>query len=233
MQDKLFRKGLVIGIIILFVGACVLPVISGNTGKINNLPSEEKNDEIGVNTLDSDLVGWWSFAEGSDVTAYDYSRNVNDGIINDATCTTNTPSNEGYGLSYGDDDIPPKVTITNPEAGNIYLLGVNISRKIEKWIPQNATACIGGFFFMAKIEANITDKETGVNSSRVYAYIDRKPDDRYKLDYKGSGKYVGNLFTKGIFIEGLNTANLIVEAEDYYDNLGNDTIGLKFYTNII
>jgi len=186
-----------------------------------------------VNILDSDLVGWWSFDEGNGVIAHDYSGNVNDGIIYGATSTMNTPSDEGYGLSFGGDDIPPEVTIINPEAGYIYLLGMKISGKIEKWVPENAIACIGGFFFMAKIEANITDKETGVNSSSVYAYIDRKPDDRYKLDYKGSGKYVGNLFTKGIFIEGLNTANLIVEAEDYYDNLGISMIGLKFYTKIL
>ena len=174
MKDSLLRKSWVIVIIVLFVRASIVPIISGDIGKINTLPSEEENDEI-----------------------------------------------------------PPEVTITNPEAGYIYLLGMKISRKIEKWVPENATACIGGFFFMAKIKANITDKETAVNSSSVYAYIDRKPDVRYKLDFKEPGKYVGNLFTKGIFIEGLNTANLIVEAEDYYDNLGNDTIRLKFYTKIL
>ena len=42
MTNNVFRKGLVIGIIILFVGASVLPVISANTEKINNLSSLEE-----------------------------------------------------------------------------------------------------------------------------------------------------------------------------------------------
>jgi hypothetical protein len=97
MQNRLFRKSLVIGIIILFVGACVIPSISGNIEKINNLPSAE---EISLNTFDSDLVGWWSFDEGSGTTVHDYSGNGNDGIIYGATWTTDTPCDAGYALSF-------------------------------------------------------------------------------------------------------------------------------------
>ena len=35
MQKRLIRKGLVLGIILLFVGASVIPSISGNSSKIN------------------------------------------------------------------------------------------------------------------------------------------------------------------------------------------------------
>ena len=59
MKDSLLKKSLVIGIIILFVGANIVLIICGNIGKIKSLSSKEENDEIGMNTLGSDLVDWW------------------------------------------------------------------------------------------------------------------------------------------------------------------------------
>ncbi|HEC81506.1 MAG TPA: LamG domain-containing protein [Thermoplasmatales archaeon] len=46
------------------------------------------------------LVGYWSFDEGSGSIAHDYSGNGNDGTIYGASWTTDTPSGNGYALSF-------------------------------------------------------------------------------------------------------------------------------------
>jgi hypothetical protein len=77
-MHNLLKRTIVIGTLVLFIGAVALPSICGNLGKLNNLPSEK---ETVLNTFSSDLVGWWSFDEGSGNTAKDHSGNGNDGII--------------------------------------------------------------------------------------------------------------------------------------------------------
>jgi len=72
MSNSNFKKGLIIGIIFLFIGASVLPNISGNIEKINNLQydffgkkqninnnlkAEIKNDLVGKNFPDN--ADWW------------------------------------------------------------------------------------------------------------------------------------------------------------------------------
>ncbi len=47
-------------------------------------------------------VGVWDFNEGSGGTAGDASGNGNDGTINGATFTTDTPSGKGYALSFNE-----------------------------------------------------------------------------------------------------------------------------------
>ena len=48
MTKGLYKKGLVFGIILLFIGASVVPCISGNTEKISPVSSVEINDEVSL-----------------------------------------------------------------------------------------------------------------------------------------------------------------------------------------
>ena len=47
MQKSMFRKGLVLGIVVLFVGASVLPSISGNIGEVINVLDVDVIVDIG------------------------------------------------------------------------------------------------------------------------------------------------------------------------------------------
>ena len=73
MKKRLLRKELVLGIIVLFVGASVVPSISGNFKKMK--------DESGSVALDNNLIGCWHFDEGSGDIAYDSSSHNNNGTI--------------------------------------------------------------------------------------------------------------------------------------------------------
>jgi len=77
-MHNMLNRSIVIGTLVLFIGVVALPGISGNLGKLNNVPSLKKT---GLNPFSSDLVAWWSFDEGSGNIANDYSGNGNDGII--------------------------------------------------------------------------------------------------------------------------------------------------------
>ena len=81
MKNSLFRRSLIWGIIILFIGAAVIPSISGSF-----------NDDY--------VNAYWKFDEGSGNTAYDSSGNGYDGTIYGATWTTDTPSGTGYALNF-------------------------------------------------------------------------------------------------------------------------------------
>ena len=72
---KVYRKGLAIAIIVLFIGASVVPSISGN---IESGFEKIKSDNI--NQFDDGLVSYWSFDEGSGNIVYDDSGNGNDGV---------------------------------------------------------------------------------------------------------------------------------------------------------
>ena len=66
MEGKnVFKRGLVIGIIILFVGASVIPSICGDYKSKVYLISKKIKENI-MGPLDENLVGYWSFIEGED-----------------------------------------------------------------------------------------------------------------------------------------------------------------------
>ena len=77
MRMGLWTKGVVLGIIILFVGAGVVPNIYADN--INN----NKADKTA--SLTSGLVAYWNFDEGSGTTVHDSSGNGNEGMNNGAT----------------------------------------------------------------------------------------------------------------------------------------------------
>ncbi len=81
MRKSKFRKGLVLGIIVLFIGASV---VSSNMS-YNIKPSFNESSR---NEITDGLIGYWSFDEGNGSIAYDYSGFGNNGTVYDATWIT-------------------------------------------------------------------------------------------------------------------------------------------------
>jgi PKD repeat protein len=103
MLKDAFRKGLVFGITVLFVGAGVTPSTNGNCEKQENKLIIEK--KLNFAPSDENLVGYWNFNEGSDATAHDYAGSHHGTIYGSAEWTTDTPSGNGYALVFdGVDD---------------------------------------------------------------------------------------------------------------------------------
>jgi len=100
MKKRMIRKIFVVGIFVLFFGAGVISAIDNNIERKENV-SKKQNEYTGFIGLDDGLVGYWSFNEGSDSTAYDDSGNGYQGTINDASW-----SNGIYGsaLEFDGDD---------------------------------------------------------------------------------------------------------------------------------
>jgi hypothetical protein len=86
MKDSNYKKKLVFGIIIMFIGASVVPSIAGNIGKISNR-STEKEPTILPLTADYTNANW-KFDENSGNIAHDTSVHNNDGTIYGASWTT-------------------------------------------------------------------------------------------------------------------------------------------------
>ena len=103
MKAIAFRRNLVIAFTILLVGAFVLL----STGWAN---------------LNDDLVGYWSFDEGSGGTAYDYSGNNNHGTIYGATWTTGISGGALYFVEEND-YVSISPLLTTESTGTISFVG--------------------------------------------------------------------------------------------------------------
>ena len=57
MQNKLFRKALVLGIIILFIGASVIPSISGNFSKIAKIDGSRNHQNTVTDNIETNSNG--------------------------------------------------------------------------------------------------------------------------------------------------------------------------------
>jgi len=94
MRDFNYKKCLILGVIILFIGASFVPSISGQNGKTNN------EDPV-IFFLSNDFTNaYWKFDEGSGNTAHDSSLHGYDGTIYGASWTADTPSGSGYALNF-------------------------------------------------------------------------------------------------------------------------------------
>jgi len=82
MSNKLFKKGLVVGIIVLFI-------VAGNLS-VTGVNIEQRNF-----TFRADKTAWWKFDEGSGDTTYDSSGHGYDGTVYGATWTDNGLSFDG------------------------------------------------------------------------------------------------------------------------------------------
>ena len=83
MRNNKFRKDLVFGIIVSIIGSGIFTIVPIMKADLND-----------------GLIGYWNFNEGNGNTAFDYSGNGNDGTIENATWTTDTPNNDGYALDF-------------------------------------------------------------------------------------------------------------------------------------
>jgi hypothetical protein len=138
MREGIVRKGLVVGIIILFFGANVVPsigniieksksdVISNDTS-IKAIYKSESNDNPPL-PFDEGLVGYWSFNEGTGSIAHDTSGNGNDGTINGATWTTGVSENA---LSF--DGVNDYMAVPNSPS-----LKITGSMTISAWVKTNS-----------------------------------------------------------------------------------------------
>ena len=95
MQYSFFRRNMICGIILLFIGASVTSSIGGYIEKINKVSVEEFTANV---PLSDDYVNsYWKFNEGSGNTAFDSSGHNYDGTIYGATWTTGY---SGYALDF-------------------------------------------------------------------------------------------------------------------------------------
>ena len=69
MKNSSYKKSLVLGIFILFIGAGVLPSISGYTGKTSIQSTKEIPTSFPLNN--GYVNGFWKLDTGSGSTAYD------------------------------------------------------------------------------------------------------------------------------------------------------------------
>lgn len=113
MNYKLFKKELIIGLIIMFIGTSFLPIISGDSYKRNTELIDSNNFELNSKSndnipLDENLIGYWSFNEGSGTTLKDSSGNGNDGIVHGNPAWTTGISGNALSFDGIDDyvDIP-------------------------------------------------------------------------------------------------------------------------------
>ena len=106
MKNRLGWKWIVIGTIVLFIGAIFLPIISSNGNAINGEISGKNDSIINMkgysvdNYTIKDTVGLWHFDEGTGYVAYDSSEYNNHGICHGTQWTTDTPSGSGYAIKF-------------------------------------------------------------------------------------------------------------------------------------
>jgi hypothetical protein len=95
MKDGHNKEILIVGIFIIFIGAVIVPSISGDIEKTNIKSILEKPIEYPLS--DDYMLAHWKFDEGSGSTLEDSSSNNFDGAINGASWTTGY---SGYALDF-------------------------------------------------------------------------------------------------------------------------------------
>ena len=103
MSYRYYKKTIVLTILFLFIGASILPIISGN----NKTTVNQTYDKTRINfTLNNNYINaFWKFDTGSGNTAYDSSGHDYDGSIYGASWSSDTPSGQGYSIEVdGTDD---------------------------------------------------------------------------------------------------------------------------------
>jgi len=115
MQRRIWTKGLVIGIILLFVGTSFGSSIGK---KINEQPPYPLNGGTPTFNLTDGLIGYWNFNDGNGTVAYDSSPTGNDGTIYGATWTRDTPFGSGYALAFNGNDNYIECPYAGPSGGS-------------------------------------------------------------------------------------------------------------------
>ena len=104
MKNLLYSKTFVSVVCLFFIGAGILPSISGNNEIVkitNDTNLIQKKNGPSINAWEIiDTVGQWHFHEGSGNTAYDSSGHENHGGCHGTQWTTDTPMTTGYALHF-------------------------------------------------------------------------------------------------------------------------------------
>jgi hypothetical protein len=104
MKDSCYKKSLVLGVIVIFIGVGFIPSINGYiVGDFDKISNQSINyAPIGAPLNNNFVQAYWKFDEGSGNILEDSSGNDFDGTINGATWTG---GNSGYALDFdGTDD---------------------------------------------------------------------------------------------------------------------------------
>jgi len=142
MKNILITRGMVFGILVLFIGAGFIPNISA-TIKSNadvNYNNSPLSDEPSVDIWQIvDTVGYWSFDEGQGDTAYDSSSYHNDGLCE---YTEWASGHSNYALKFSDPD-NSDVIVEDDASLNFNNLGEHEGFMIDFWMLKNQSASPG------------------------------------------------------------------------------------------
>jgi len=130
MQNILFRRTLVCGIILLFIGVSITSSISGYIGKMSDQSTEEAPTNFPF--FNNGLLAYWSFDEGTGDVAYDYSGHGYDGFIFGASWTT---GHSGYALDFDGSNDYVNVDAHSQDLG----FNNTDDYKISVWINSTST----------------------------------------------------------------------------------------------
>jgi len=202
----MIKKLVVIGIVIVFlVGSFGSGITIDLTDSVQQT-EHKKSQNMG--NRDSGLVAHWNFDEGSGNISYDCSGNGNDGIIENATWTTKTPSSYGYALEF--DGINDYVEISD----------------VSDFIFKDESVTFSSWI-------QIVDN---LNEYRTFIYLGDSDDDRVPYFFMGksrSGYLDGRLFMN-VNTDGPTT--YVAVSEEDGETLPKNTwihiVGVVDYNNL-
>ncbi len=153
MKDKYFRRSIVCIIILMFIGAGIVPSINGDTGIVSKQQIEEVcNDFL---FFKSGLLAYWSFDEGTGDTAHDYSGHNYDGTIYGAIWTS---GHESFALDFNGIDNYVDLDIHSENLGfnktDDYTISAWINSSLENTGIIYAMSYFDGVTVYATLELN-------------------------------------------------------------------------------
>jgi len=169
MKNSWYRKYIVFGIIILFVGASVVPSITGLIEKTSNQLTKPANFPLTNNYTNA----YWKFDEGSGNIAHDSSGHGYDGTIYGATWV---PCGSGYALDF--DGIDDYVDLDNHSQN----LGFNKTDDLifSFWFKSSQNN-IGRIYSSSSANGYVPEVQIFLAPNGSIAFMLTKPDCGFTL----------------------------------------------------
>jgi len=142
MKNYLLRKGIVVGVLVLFIGAVFLPVIGDDV--VNKEFSRKNEYKVlkkynGVNDYEiKDTVGLWHFEEGAGDMTNDSSVYRNNGTCHQTQWTNDTPDGSDYAITFQSFD-NSYVKIEDDPSLDFDDLGEDEGLMIDFWMKKEKT----------------------------------------------------------------------------------------------